>query len=149
MDDISAFEDRSARFGLPFLFPGQVQREFYVNESLARIDMLLHPAIEGEVSTPPSAPLAGQIYLVSSGSDPAWSDKEGHLACWDGQQWSFVAPRLGMQVFDLSQSHYRRFDGSWLAQTAPAEPEGGSVVDTEARGAIMQLIEALKRAGIY
>jgi hypothetical protein len=39
--------DQSARCGLPFLAPGQAQKEWFHNEALQRIDMLLCPVVEG------------------------------------------------------------------------------------------------------
>ena len=149
MDEPNAFEDRSPRFGLPFLFPGQAQREFYLNESMARLDMLLHPAIEGRVSFPPSLPVQGQIWLISEPSELDWTDKHDFLAGWDGQQWTFVSPRRGMQIFDLSAARWLRFDETWTIESAPEEPKGGSVIDVEARETIGQLIAVLQKTGLF
>ncbi|MGB7407193.1 MAG: DUF2793 domain-containing protein, partial [Pontixanthobacter sp.] len=53
--------DASPNYGLPFLFAGQTQKEFYVNEAHARIDMLLHPVVEGIADTPPADAQEGQV----------------------------------------------------------------------------------------
>jgi hypothetical protein len=41
MSDPLTFENSSPRFGLPFLYVGQAQKEFYVNEALARHSIAL------------------------------------------------------------------------------------------------------------
>jgi hypothetical protein len=56
MSDPISFTSSAPRFGIPFLFAGQAQ---YVNEAHALVDLLLHPAIESETDTPPSAPQEG------------------------------------------------------------------------------------------
>lgn len=149
MDNAIAFEDRSARFGLPFLFPGQAQREFYVNESLARLDMLLHPSVERKEAAPPADPEPGQTFVVEAPATGAWHGKEDQLSCWDGQQWTFVHPTIGMRAYDKSAGRFLLWHEGWIAATAAAEPTGGDTVDREARAAIGQLIESLRAAGVF
>lgn len=52
--------DQTARFALPYLAPGQMQKELFHNEALLTIDALLCPVVEGEASAaPPSTPAIG------------------------------------------------------------------------------------------
>ncbi|MCK9540997.1 MAG: DUF2793 domain-containing protein [Novosphingobium sp.] len=149
MSDPLIFDDVSPRFGLPFLFAGQAQKEACVNEALALADALLHCAVEGTAAVVPAAPLDGQNWLVGNPAPAAWAGKEGTIACRQGGNWLFVQPRPGLRVLDLSAKQERRFDGTWKIPVAPAEPSGGSTVDTEARAALLSLIGALRTAGIF
>lgn len=60
MSDPITYSTITPRLGLPMLFAGQSQKETTVNEALWQIDMLVGGAIEGELSSPPASPLAGQ-----------------------------------------------------------------------------------------
>lgn len=148
MADPISFTAASPRFALPFLFAGQAQKEFYVNQAHALVDTLLHPLVEGTAASPPNAPLEGQAWLVGPAPTGAWQGQAGALAAFAAGTWLFIAPHDGMQVFDKSAAQYARFSGTWQRATAPAAPTGGTVVDSAARAAIVQLIEALASAGI-
>lgn len=149
MSDPFLFDTASPRFGLPLLFPGQAQKAAFVNEAHALADALLHIAIEGEAATPPVTPADGASWLVDAAATGDWAGQDGKLACRQAGNWLFVAPRDGMRLLDRSTGQERRFFGSWRIPEEAVEPTGGSIVDAEARVAILQLIVALKVAGIY
>ena len=149
MPDPISFTSASPRFGLPLLFAGQAQKEFFVNEAHCLTDALLHPSIEGEQSAPSPAPEDGQCWLVNDAASAEWSGQEGKLACWQAGAWLFITPRDGMAVFDKAQNQMIRFAGEWKRPTAPASPNGGENVDHEARVAISSLIAGLIEAGIF
>jgi len=52
-------------------------------------------------------------------------------------------------VYDRATGQEWLFSTTWQAATAPAEPSGGAVVDSEARAAIAQLIAELRVAGVF
>lgn len=143
MSELVVFDAMSPRHAFPLLVAGQVQKEFFVNEALARIDALLHPAIEGEVEDPPTEAMPGQCWLAASGATGEWLGREGALATWDGTQWTFCQPVEGMQVHDRSTGRRRVFNGSWNHAERPASPEGGTVADVEARATIQSIIDIL------
>lgn len=148
MTPVKPFSDRSPRLSLPYLFPGQTQREFYVNEGLCRLDMLVHPAIEDELVSPPSEPTKGQTFIVAESPSGDWEGFAGQLAHWDGTQWTFAEPLDGMTVYDRAARQMLRYDGGWVRAQAPAPPQGGTVVDSEARAALSTLMDEMRKIGL-
>jgi len=142
------YDSRTARHELPMLFAGQAQKETFVNESLARIDALLHCAIEGVASNPPASPAEGDCWLIDSGADGAWAGRDGQIAAFAGGNWLYVLPRDGMRLLDRTSGRDFRYVGGWIAPVRPDTPSGGGVVDGEARAAIAALTQCLVDAGI-
>jgi len=160
--------ESSLRFGLPFILPGQAQKEVYHNEALAALDGLIHPAVEGSATAPPANPAPGQCWTVADGATGAWAGQDDKLALWTAAGWRFLAPTAGMAVWDKSAGFERRWDGSaWsdgkifaaglniggqqvvgARQAAVPSPSGGTTIDAEARTAIGALIVALKSHGL-
>ncbi|UVI40131.1 DUF2793 domain-containing protein [Qipengyuania spongiae] len=128
---------------------GQAQKEAFINEALARIDILLHPAFVFEASTPPADPEAGSTYLVAQNATDDWSERTGALAAWTGSAWIFVSPRSGMIARDLSSGQTLNYDGEWRRTAAPPEPEGGHTIDAECRASLLALLDTLRSLGIF
>lgn len=149
MTEPISFTSATPRHALPYLFAGQAQREFFVNESLARIDLLLHPSVEGERADPPADPVAGECWIVGQSATGAWQGHDGQLAAWQGGQWLLAAPARDMRVHDRTSGGLLRFDGQWLRIARPADPAGGATIDAEARAAIVAILDALEQYGIF
>jgi hypothetical protein len=161
--------DATPRFALPYILPGQAQKEQFHNEALLLADGLLHPAIEdGPLVTPPASPQPGQSWLVAAGATGAWAGQAERLATWTESGWRFAAPAAGMQVWKKPAGFHLRWSGSaWIAgevaaakvaiggvqvvgprQSAVASPSGGTIIDAEARTAVAGLIVALRSHGL-
>lgn len=161
--------DATPRFGLPFILPGQAQKELFHNEALTAADALLHPSVESSaLAAPPADPQTGQSWLVGASAQGAWAGKDRHLATWSVGGWRFAAPLEGMQVWDKGASLRRTWLGSaWSngdlqgsrvmigglqvvgeRQSAVPSPSGGTIIDAEARGAVAGLIVALRSHGL-
>ena len=128
---------------------GQAQKEFYVNEAHALADALLHAACEGEAAAPPADPAEGETWLVASGATGDWEGEDGKLAAFQSGTWLFVQPNDGMRLFDRATGQVLLYRSGWQRPLAPAEPDGGTTVDAEARTAIAGLIAALVEAGVF
>jgi len=161
--------DVSARFSLPFILPGQAQKEVYHNEALAGLDAALHPAVEeAPLATPPGDPAAGQSWIVGAGATGAWAGHEDSLACWTAGGWRFVAPAPGMLAWNIDLGCWLHWSGTaWSSGELPAtalviagdqvvgprlstvpSPSGGTIIDAEARTAIDALIVTLRSHGL-
>ncbi len=148
MTDPISFTSTSPRFSLPLLFAGQAQKEFTVNEALARADALLHCAIEAQTATPPGSPAEGACWLVASSATGDWTGHSGEIACREAGAWLFVTPRDGMRILNRATGQQMFYRSGWQAPAAPSAPSGGTTIDTQARSTINALIAALKTAGI-
>jgi hypothetical protein len=161
--------DQTARFALPYLAPGQSQKEFFHNEALARIDALLCPAVEqGPLGSPPASPVIGSCYLVGAGAAGDWAGKDGTLASFTDGGWRHISPIDGMSVVDRATGlTWTRRNSAWEAgiarvqevringqavvrerQPAIADPTGGGTVDAECRVAVGALLAALRTHGL-
>ncbi|MFM5953159.1 MAG: DUF2793 domain-containing protein [Novosphingobium sp.] len=142
------FDIRTPRHDLPLLFAGQAQKESFVNEVAARVDALLHLAIEGEAASPPGSPADGQCWLVAAAPTGDWIGRAGQIAAREAGNWLFLQPRDGMQALNKATGQCIRFHGTWKIAAKPATPTGGTTVDAEARAAIAALVAALVTAGM-
>lgn len=147
MTDPLTFDSITPRWGLPFLFAGQAQKEAFVNEAHALVDALLHCAVEAQADTPPADPADGACWLVGSAPTGAWTGRAGQLACRQQGVWLFLPPRDGMRVLDRSTGQEIFYNAGWIAPAAPPLPTGGTTVDTEARAALAALVGLLRSTG--
>lgn len=148
MTEPIAFTSVSPRLGLPLLFAGQTQKEFYVNQAHALIDMLLHPSVKGESSTPPADPEDGECWLVAPDAQEAWAGHDGELASFQAGIWMFAAPRPGLRVFDQASGGTVFFSDSWKRIEPISIPGEESSIDEETRGLLIKITQSLSAAGI-
>lgn len=148
MTDPVSLTSATPRFALPYLFAAQAQKEVFVNEALFLADMLLHPAVESQTSTPPAAPANGACWLVGASPTGAWAGHAGALAAFHAGEWTFIPPREGMSLLVLATGQTMRYRNGWQAASPVVAPSGGTVVDSEARTAINAIRTALIAAGV-
>lgn len=162
-------QDATSRWDLPLLYAGQAQKEIFHNEALARIDMLLHGAVESaDVSAAPTSPVAGTCWIVADGADGDWAGRDSMIACWTEGGWRFVAPEIGLAVHAVDRGHAMIYDGSgWVngairgdgvyvggqrvigpQAAAIADPAGGSTIDSQARDAVSAILMTLREHGL-
>lgn len=157
------------RLQLPFIAPGQAQKEMTHNEALARLDMAVCASAEAlGADVPPASPIPGQAWIVGTLPSGAWAGKAGHLAAWTEGGWRFLQPFQGLVVWVLGDNMFARWDGTnWEAGTVTAnavkiageqvvgprqspiaDPSGGAIVDVEARAVIEEILNALRNHGL-
>lgn len=161
--------DQSPRFGLPFILPGQAQKEVFHNEALILVDAALQAAVEeGPRASPPPSAQPGATWIVGAAPTGAWVGHANALAVASEGGWRFVAPPAGMSVWDKAASVPRQWSGSaWSGGriscsgleiggkavvrerlAAIASPSGGTIIDAEARTALAAVIATLKSHGL-
>lgn len=148
MSEPISFTSSTMRFGIPLLFSGQAQKEFYVNEAHNLLDAVIHPNILGVGAVPPVSPAEGEMWLVANAAQDAWALQDNKIALYQSGAWIFVEPIPGMRVFDTGTGQFWLFDMEWVMADAPEIPQGGTSIDAEARNAIAELIEVLRKSGI-
>ncbi len=144
--------DATGRHQLPLLAVSQAQKEITHNEALARIDALLHPVVEDQLTTPamPTNADIGKCWLVSPAATGEWSNKSGQIAIWIGGGWRYLLPTEAMRIRSKSDGTDLIWSGmAWINAPSISDPSGGGVIDVEARAAITALLSYFKTIGQF
>jgi hypothetical protein len=157
------------RLALPFLSPGQAQKEFTHNEALQTLDIVAASSVEESPrSDPPASPAIGACYIVDAAATGAWAGRSQSVAGFTTGGWRFVTPVEGMAAYVKSVSIWALYRaGAWELgvlrgsavevggqqvvgnrASAIASAAGGTTIDTEARAVIDQILDALRHHGL-
>jgi hypothetical protein len=157
------------RLALPFLSPGQAQKEFTHNEALQILDIVAALTVEEPPrADPPPSPVLGASYIVDAGATGDWTGMSQSVAAFTSGGWRFVEPLEGMAAYVKSSSTWALYRaGAWelgilrgssvevdgqqvvaSRAAAIASATGGTTIDTEARGAIDEILAALRHHGL-
>ena len=161
--------ETSGRLNLPFISPGQAQKEMTHNEALTLADMLVQPVVRAVApAVVPALPALGQCWIVGLNAQDAWTGYDNALASWTAGGWRFATPFDGMTAWSLADQMAVSWRGSeWVKgdinarairinnvqivtarQPAVAAPDGGGVVDAESRAAISAILATLRTHGL-
>ena len=98
--------------GMTLIDQNQAQKEVSVNLALMQIDALMNAGIEDkDLSTPPTSPAAGAIYLVGPSPTGAWAGKAGQVT-WFDQVWRFLMPKEGLTLWVNDEDSRYTFTGT-------------------------------------
>ncbi len=107
--------DATPRLSLPWLMPAQAQKHVTVNESLGRLDALVHArALSASETVQPADPAPGDSYILpedAQGEDWAQFDP-GALVWFQDGAWHGAAPRAGLIVYVADVSALTVHDGT-------------------------------------
>lgn len=161
--------DSTQRLSLPFIVPGQAQKELYHNEALQMLDTIVAAAVEQPPGNdPPNPPVVATSFIVGTSPTGDWSGNANAIATYTSAGWRFAAPVEGMVVWIRSASLFANYEGgTWQIGTlygvkvlingvqvvgpqaaAIVDPTGGTTADTEARSAISSILAALRQHGL-
>ena len=161
--------EATERHQLPLLQSGQSQKEVTHNEALVRLDALLHLAVESRAaSVPPALPATGATWIVAAGATGDWSGQEGRIAHYHAGGWTFIKPCDGSLAWVKDEGVFAyRSAGEWSTDAWPvkalridgrrmlaadrstiANPQGGSVIDVEARSRLAEVLAVLRAQGL-
>ncbi|HVL77826.1 MAG TPA: DUF2793 domain-containing protein [Sphingomicrobium sp.] len=159
----------SQRLSLPFIAPGQAQKELLHNEALQALDIIVAAAVEEPpAASPPQSPAAGACYIVAPGATGIWDGRDHQIAAFTLAGWRYISPAEGMTALVRSTGTTAMFvGGSWhlgeirgaklviggdqvvgARSAAIASPNGGTTIDSEARSAISSILQALRQHGL-
>jgi len=158
------------RFSLPYILSNQAQKEVTHNEALNDLDVWLQAVAQSaDAPAPPVSPQEGEAWIVPAGGTGAWAGRDGRLAQWIGEAWTFHDPVPGAVVWIADRALWARYDetSGWVVgditamrvlvdgqpvlgarRPAIADPTGGAVVDAEARAAIAEMLATLRQHGL-
>lgn len=159
----------SPRLGLPFLSPGQAQKEFFHNEALQTLDSIVAGAAETlPANAPPASSPIGASYIVGDEPTDEWAGNPACVASWTSGGWRFTRPLEGMCLFVRSDDEWAVYrGGAWEVgilrgssvniagkqvvgsrSAAIADPAGGAVIDSEARTTLEAMLSAMRQHGL-
>ena len=159
----------TARLRVPFLAAGQAQKEFFHNEALQTLDLLVAAAVEeAPRDWPPGSPVLGQCYIVGSAPTGIWTGREQCLAAFTSGGWRFITPFEGVSALIRSTKNCATYvAGVWelgIVRAAKvviagqqvvggrlagiASSSGGTIVDTQARSTLDQILTAMRQHGL-
>lgn len=161
-------EDQTPRLKLPVLQIGQSAKEATHNEALALLDLVAAAAVEDVgVNVPPADPAVGQCWIVGDAPAAEWVGNAQAIAGWTVGGWRFVAPVAGLSAWCIARARRVTFHDRWEdgvvratrllvdgvpvvgpRQPAITTPQGGAVIDVEARAAIADMLAAMRAHGL-
>jgi len=142
----------TGRHRMPLLAVSQAQKEITHNEALVIVDALLHPVVEGVLSTVPVVAEGdtGKCWLIGPAATGIWAAHKNHIALHVGGGWRYIVPQDGMRIWNRSSGrHLFRIGGQWVDAPYITNPAAGLVVDVEARAALTAILQYFRSIGIF
>ncbi|KNG92245.1 DUF2793 domain-containing protein [Pseudaestuariivita atlantica] len=121
---------------LPLLAPAQAQKHVTHNEAIQALDTLVQLSVlADDLADPPTAPAAGDSYILPTAPTGAWAGHAGEVTTFNGEAWLFYVPVAG-----------------WIAYVADSQSSGTGAVfvhDGTAWGGLpLGALQAITRLGL-
>jgi len=119
----------TANKGLYLLAENQQGAEVTFNESMYKLDSLIHLSPLAQQNAPPGSPSHGDVYLVDTAGSGVWVGYNNHIAYYLNNQWKFVVPRDGMRAYNQDTDEYLYYNGTiWIDLYGSADNLSGHIV---------------------
>ncbi len=120
---------KTTHLKLPYLAADQAQKHVTLNESLRRLDAMVHmQVLRFHQNTPPATPQAGDHYVIGANPTGLWQGKASQMAHYVDGAWEFLTPQNGWRVWDQRDKILRLYDGGkWLNLAPQFSPQIGFV----------------------
>jgi hypothetical protein len=135
----------TANKGLYLLSENQQGAEVTFNESMYKMDALMHCAVEDVQANSASATAThGKVYLVADSLvSNDFVGMENHIAYYVTNQWKFVPPKEGMRVWVKDDDKYMYYTGSaWSDLYGREDSLSGHIVSPIAQDYCLVLVAA-------
>lgn len=85
----------------------------------SQVDSWVDPVINQTTTAPPGSPSAGDRYIIGAVASGVWTGLETQIAEWNGADWDYTVPYVGLTTYDLALTEYFSWNGSsWVQESA-------------------------------
>jgi uncharacterized protein DUF2793 len=108
--------DTSSNLKLPFIAAAQAQKHVTHNAAILALDTMVQLSVlDRDLTAPPTAPLAGDRYIVAGGATGAWENKDWQIAAWQDGAWVFYPATTGWLAWVEDEELLSAWDGgAWV-----------------------------------
>lgn len=105
--------DQTPNLKMPYILPSQAQKHVTHNDALRLLDAIVHLSVRSrQEMNVPTAPIAGDRYIVASPASGEWAGKENLIATFVDGYWMFVTPGKGWTAYIENEDRLKLYDGS-------------------------------------
>lgn len=109
---------------ITLLSQAQSQKEVTINLAIQILEALQNTGvISMALSTPPSSPNEGDLYVVKATGTGSWASQDGNFAYFINGGWIFLVPLAGMTTYDLNTSTLYVYNSGFHALIAGTNPD--------------------------
>ncbi len=115
----------SQNLKLPYIAPGQSQKNVTHNEALRTLDAVVQLSLVSIIQTaPPAPPIEGERYFVASFATGDWENQDGNIAAYQDGAWAFYILQTGWLAWVADENLLMIWDGTtWQAATPAQDPQ--------------------------
>ena len=114
--------DNSPNLDLHYLLASQSQKHVTFNELINKIDALLMLAVSSKsITTPPSAPMEGQSYIIPENATGEWQNKSGKIAYFQNLGWTYMTPKNGFVTMVSDEVQFYFYNNGWIKLSTTQE----------------------------